>query len=162
MITHKDLTDLYNWAKDKEFPVKKAPTTKGYTNKDIYICGLKFVRKNVNIRRNLMTDRVYDILKDDDILYATYSIFQGGTILTPHLDPNVYRDRYKRVQIPLKIPEKDKCYMTWVNHDKIYWEEGIFQVFPVMDYVHEGHNLTDKPMSFIFLDVKINTEVKLE
>ena len=161
MITHKDLTDLYNWAKDKEFPVKKAPTTKGYTNKDIYICGLKFVRKNVNIRRNLMTDRVYDILKDDDILYATYSTFQGGTILTPHLDPNVYRDRYKRVQIPLKIPERDKCYMTWVNHKKIYWDEGVFQVFPVMDYVHEGHNLTDKPMSFIFLDVKIDTEVEL-
>ena len=161
MISHQDLTDLYEWGLTVDFPLKKAPTTKGYTNKDIYICGLKFQRKNIHIQRRLMSKRIIDIMDDDDILYATYTIFQPGTILTPHLDPNVYRDRYKRIQIPLKIPERDKCYMTWVNHNKIYWDEGVFQVFPVMDYVHEGHNLTDKPMSFIFLDVKIDTEVEL-
>jgi len=161
MITRKNLNDLYSWGMETKFPLKKAPTTKGYTNKDIYICGLKFVRKNVNIRSNLMSDRVHEILKDDDILYATYTIFEGGTILTPHLDPNVYRDRYKRVQIPLRIPDKNKCYMTWINHEKIYWESGVFQVFPVMDYVHEGHNLSDQPMDFLFLDVHKDAEVEL-
>ena len=115
----------------------------------------------MNIRKNLMDQEIYDIIKNDDILYATYSIFQGGTILTPHLDPNVYRDRYKRVQIPLRIPDKDKCYMTWVNREKIYWESGVTQVFPVMDYVHEGHNLCDEPMDFIFLDVKYDTVVEI-
>ena len=161
MISQKQLLDLYEWGMNTKFPLKKAPTTKGYTNKDIFICGLKFVRKNINIRKNLMNDTVYDILKNDDILYATYTIFQGGTVLTPHLAPNVYRDKYKRVQIPLRIPEKNKCYMTWIDRNKIYWESGVTQVFPVMDYVHEGHNLSDKPMDFIFLDVKINTEVEI-
>ena len=161
MITRKNLDKLYDWASDSYFPLKKAPTSTNYSNKDIYICGLKFVRKNVNIRKNLMDEEVYNILKDDDILYATYTIFQEGTVLTPHLDPNVYRDRYKRVQIPLRIPDKEKCYMTWVNYDKIYWESGVTQVFPVMDYVHEGHNLSNKPMDFIFLDVKYDTEVEI-
>ena len=161
MISNKDLIDLYNWAKDKEFPVKKAPTTKGYSNKDIHICGLKFVRKNVNIRRNLMTQRIIDIMEDSDILYATYAIFEGGTILTPHKDPNVYSDMYKRIQIPLSIPDSDKCYMTWMRGKKIYWEEGKYQCHPVMDVVHQGHNLSDKPMTFLFLDVKLDTDVEL-
>ena len=103
MITKSDLQKIYQWGLKTKFPLKLAPTTKGYTNKDIFICGFKFVRKNVNIRKNLMDQEIYDIIKNEDILYATYSIFQGGTILTPHLDPNVYRDRYKRVQIPLRL-----------------------------------------------------------
>ena len=107
-----------------------------------------------------MDEEIYNILNDDNILYATYTIFQAGTILTPHLDPNVYREKYKRVQIPLRIPDKEKCYMTWIDYKKIYWESGVTQVFPVMDYVHEGHNLSDKPMDFIFLDVKIDTEIE--
>ena len=35
MITLKDLEDLYEWAKDINFPVKKAPTIDGYSNKVI-------------------------------------------------------------------------------------------------------------------------------
>ena len=33
MITQQDLTDLYEWARDIDFPVKKAPTIDGYSNK---------------------------------------------------------------------------------------------------------------------------------
>ena len=51
MISQKQLLDLYEWGMNTKFPLKKAPTTKGYTNKDIFICGLKFVRKNTNIRK---------------------------------------------------------------------------------------------------------------
>ena len=47
MITRKNLDKLYDWASDSYFPLKKAPTSTNYSNKDIYICGLKFVRKNV-------------------------------------------------------------------------------------------------------------------
>ena len=158
MISNEDLIDLYNWAKNEEFSVKKAPTTKGYSNKDIYICGLKFVRKNVNIRRNLMTKRIIDIMEDDDILYAVYSIFAGGTILRPHKDPDVYSDRYKRIQIPLKVPEGS--YMLW-GKEKIIWKEGEPQCYPVMDYVHQASNPSDKPIEFLFLDVKMDTEVEL-
>ena len=158
MISNENLIDLYNWAKNKEFPVKKAPTTKGYSNKDILICGLKFVRKNVNIRRNLMSKKIIDIMENDDILYAVYSIFAGGTILRPHKDPDVYSARYKRIQIPLKVPEG--CFMLW-GKEKILWEEGKPQCYPVMDYVHQASNPNDKPIEFLFLDVKMNTEVEL-
>ena len=63
MITKSDLQKIYQWGLKSRFPLKLAPTTKGYTNKDIFICGLKFVRKNVNIRKNLMDQEIYDILK---------------------------------------------------------------------------------------------------
>ena len=49
MITRKNLDKLYDWATGSSFPLKKAPTSTNYSNKDIYICGFKFVRKNINI-----------------------------------------------------------------------------------------------------------------
>ena len=158
MITKSDLENLYKWALNSKFPLKKAPTTVGYTNKDIYICGLKYIRKNINIRKSMMTDTVYNIMKNDEILYAVYSRFAGGTILTPHKDPDVYIDRYKRVQIPLNVTRD--FYMIWKG-EKIYWENGITQVFEVMDNVHQAFNQSDKTMEFLFLDVHKNTEVEL-
>lgn len=161
MITESDLNKLYIWAKQTNFPLKKAPTTEGYTNKDIFISWLKGVGKTVNIRKKLMTDEVYEIFQNEDILYATYSVFTEGTILKPHRDPNVYREPYKRIQIPLRIPDKEKCYMTWKGK-KIYWEEGICQVFPVMDHIHDGGNLSNEPMEFLMIDVKKNSEVQIK
>ena len=158
MITKSNLKELYEWASSSEFPLKKAPTTVGYSNKDIYICGLKYIRKNTNIRKSMMTDVVYNIMKNDEILYAVYSRFIGGTILTPHKDPDVYRDRYKRVQIPLNVTRD--FYMVWKDK-KIYWEDGVTQVFEVMDNIHQAFNNGDKTMEFLFLDVKMNTEVEL-
>ena len=158
MITKSNLKELYEWASSSKFPLKKAPTTVGYSNKDIYICGLKYIRKNTNIRKSMMTDAVYNIMKNDEILYAVYSRFIGGTILTPHKDPDVYRDRYKRVQIPLNVTRD--FYMIWKDK-KIYWEDGVTQVFEVMDNIHQAFNNSDKTMEFLFLDVKMNTEVEL-
>ena len=43
MITKKDLSDILIWAKYTKFPLKRAPTSKGYCNKDIYISWLKGV-----------------------------------------------------------------------------------------------------------------------
>ena len=45
MITHLDLIELYNWAKDTEFPVKTAPTIEGYSNKSIDYYWIKSVKK---------------------------------------------------------------------------------------------------------------------
>ena len=163
MISKSDLDILYKWALISEFPLKKAPTTVGYTNKDIYICGLKYIRKNVNIRKSMMTDAVYKIMKNDEILYAVYSRFEGGTILKPHKDPDVYRDKYKRIQIPLIIPDNKKCYMEWtkIKSVRMLWEEGKPQVCDVMHHIHHASNESDKPMEFLFLDVKVDTEVEL-
>ena len=158
MITKSNLKELYKWASSTEFPLKKAPTTEGYSNKDIYICGLKYIRKNVNIRKSKMTNTIYNIMKNDEILYAVYSRFEGGTILKPHKDPDVYSDRYKRVQIPLNVTRD--FYMMWKDR-KIYWENGVTQVFEVMDNIHQAFNNSDKTMEFLFLDVKISTKVEL-
>ena len=158
MITKSNLKELYKWASSTEFPLKKAPTTVGYSNKDIYICGLKYIRKNVNIRKSKMTNTIYNIMKNDEILYAVYSRFEGGTVLKPHKDPDVYSDRYKRVQIPLNVTRD--FYMMWKDR-KIYWENGVTQVFEVMDNIHQAFNNSDKTMEFLFLDVKISTKVEL-
>ena len=163
MISKSDLHILYKWASTSEFPLKKAPTTVGYTNKDIYICGLKYIRKNINIRKSMMTDAVYKIMKNDEILYAVYSRFEGGTILKPHKDPDVYRDKYKRIQIPLIIPDNKKCYMEWtkIKGVRMLWEEGKPQVCDVMHHIHHASNESDKPMEFLFIVVKVDTEVEL-
>ena len=163
MISKSDLDILYKWASTSEFPLKKAPTTVGYTNKDIYICGLKYIRKNINIRKSMMTDAVYKIMKNDEILYAVYSRFEGGTILKPHKDPDVYRDKYKRIQIPLIIPDNKKCYMEWtkIKGVRMLWEEGKPQVCDVMHHIHHASNESDKPMEFLFLDVKKDTIIDI-
>ena len=71
MITRKNLDKLYDWARDKSFPLKKAPTSTHYSNKDIYICGLKFVRKNTNIKKNLMSEEM-NYLSPNYIIYLNF------------------------------------------------------------------------------------------
>ena len=70
MITHLDLIELYNWAKDTEFPVKTAPTIEGYSNKSIDYYWIKSVKKSTLIREKLMTDKVRKIYDNDDILFS--------------------------------------------------------------------------------------------
>ena len=159
MITQKDLKTLYNWAKDTKFPTKRAPTTRGYCNKDIHHYWLKSTAKSILIRKKLMTDEVIRIHQNEDILYSGYSSFDPGTVLKPHRDPNIYREPYKRIQVPLNIPDRDKCYMNW-GGNRIHWEEGVCQVYNVMHNVHDGANLSDKPMEFLFVDVKLDTIVE--
>ena len=161
MITHRDLIELYNWAKDTEFPVKTAPTIEGYSNKSIDYYWIKSVKKSTLIREKLMTDKVCKIYDNDDILFSNYAIFYAGTILKPHKDPNILRYPYKRIQIPLTIPNKNECYMQWVDvkDGKVLWEEGVPQVCDVMNHLHEAFNKSDKPMEILFVDVKHDTEV---
>ena len=160
MITQDDLQTLYEWGKVTTFPLKKVPTAIGYSNKDIYLAWLKGAGKRIMIRRKLMTDKVIKIFENEDIIYSTYSIFYAGTILNPHKDPDVYPHPYKRIQLPLTIPDKDKCYMNWQGK-RVSWEEGVAQCYPVMDYVHDGGNISDESMDFIMLDVKHETEVEI-
>ena len=161
MISKTDLKNLYEWAKNKDFPVRKTPTTTGYCNKEIYSFPLKFGRKKLTVRESMMPVEISDMLKDEEILYTVYSIFQGGTILKPHRDPNLYQFPYKRIQIPIIIPEVGKCTMKWINGDKIIWEEGVPQVCNVMYDVHEASNLSNKDMIMMFIDVKMDTVVEL-
>ena len=170
MISKTDLKNLYEWAKDKDFPLRRTITTRkpygtnkieSYCNKEIYSYPLKFGRRKVTIRESVMSQNIIDIFKNEDILYTVVSIFQSGTILKPHRDPHIYNFPYKRIQIPLDIPEVGKCTMRWIKGDTIVWEEGVPQVCNVMYDVHEASNLSDKDMFMMFLDVKMDTEVEL-
>jgi aspartyl/asparaginyl beta-hydroxylase (cupin superfamily) len=108
-----------------------------------------------------MSDNVFLIYQNEDILYSGYSIFDSGTELGPHKDPNIYREPYKRIQIPVRIPDKDKCYMIWKDK-KVTWEEGVPQVFEVMDYIHEGYNFSDSPMEFLFVDIRKESQMEIK
>ena len=170
MISKTDLKNLYEWAKDKDFPLRRTITTRkpygtnkieSYCNNEIYSYPLKFGRRKVTIRESVMPQEIIDIFKDEDILYTVVSIFQSGTILKPHRDPHIYNFPYKRIQIPLDIPEVGKCTMRWIKGGTIVWEEGVPQVCNVMYDIHEASNLSDKDMFMMFLDVKMDTEVEL-
>jgi hypothetical protein len=161
MIDNKDLIYLYDWAKITNFPLKKAPTSNGYSNKPISYCWLKKNMKTITLRKSIIQNKnVEDILENDDILFCTIASFESNTILGPHKDPNVYRHPYKRIQIPLDIPDKNKCYMIWKG-EKVFWEEGKSQIFDVMNYVHEGYNYSESPMVFLFVDVKKESKVDI-
>jgi hypothetical protein len=168
MISKSDLDTLYHWAKDCEFPMKIAPTVEGYSNKEISHCWIKAESvdksgtKTVKyVRKKIIQDsKVLEIFDSSEILFSTVSLFSPGTILGSHKDPNVYRCPYKRIQIPLEIPDQEKCYMIWQGQ-KVFWKEGVPQIYEVMDYIHEGANLSDAPMKFLFLDVKKETVVDI-
>ena len=148
-----DLKYLYEWAAETEFPLRRAPTAVGYSNKDIYFCWLKALTNNGGgVRESVVKDqRARDILKSDEILVATIALFESGTELGPHKDPPVYDKKYRRIQIPLHIPSED-CYMIWRGR-KVFWKEGKPQIFDVMDYVHEGYNYSPDDMIFLFIDI---------
>ena len=149
-----DVDYLYEWATQTDFPLRRAPTAVGYSNKDIHFCWIKALTNNGGgVRRSVVKDpRAIEILDSDEILMAEVSVFESGTALGPHKDPPVYDKEYRRIQIPLYIPS-DKCYMVWQGK-KVYWTEGEPQIYDVMDYVHEGYNLSDDDMMFLFVDIE--------
>jgi len=171
MISHQDLTDLYEWGLiASELKSRRGlPTYSKVTSlaekkfEDYMVAGnwFKMTRKLTNIRKNVMPEHIYKIHQNPEILYSGYAHLKPRHYIQPHKDLNVYNERFKRIQIPLHLPEKDKIYMTWEDGRKIYYEEGHAQVWHVMDYMHSGNNESDKPAKFLFLDVKVETEVQL-
>ena len=110
-----------------------------------------------------MTQNICEIYENDEILFSNFTSFREGTELYPHKDPDILRYPYKRIQIPLSIPDKNKCYMEWTNikDGKMIWEEGQPRVCDVMHHTHQAFNKSDKPMDFLFIDVIMSTEVEL-
>ena len=154
-----DVEYLYEWAARTDFPLRRAPTAVGYSNKDIYFCWLKAQNKNGGgVRCSVVKDqKVRDILNQDEIILATVSLFEAGTKLGAHKDPPVYGKKYRRIQIPLYIPCDKCCYMVWKG-ERVSWKEGEPQIYDVMDYVHEGYNLSDDDMMFLFVDIEQNDD----
>lgn len=162
MITTEDLKLLYHWSKNNSFPLKQAITSYGYSNNPISFCWIKKVMKTKILRETIISNlTIQKILENEDILFSMFVVFDSGTKLGPHKDPNIYREPYKRIQIPLEIPDNEKCYMIWKGK-KICWSVGEPQVFEVMDYIHEGYNLSNDSMKFLFIDVKKETQVEIK
>ena len=154
MILKDDLNILFEWAKLREFPLKTPIVIEGYSNKPIKYCWIKHTKQKCLIREKLIDDTtICNIFKNSEILFVGFIVFSPDTKLGKHKDPNIYSEPYKRIQIPLEIPDKEKCYMIWKGQ-KIHWNEGEYQVFDVMNVIHEGYNLSDKPMKFLFIDIK--------
>ena len=151
-----DVDYLYEWAARTDFPLRRAPTAVGYSNKDIYFCWLKASKKSDGggTRRSVVRDeRAAKILDSNEVILATVSLFEAGTKLGAHKDPPVYDKAYRRIQIPLYIPCTKCCYMVWKGK-KVSWKEGEPQIYDVMDHVHEGYNLSDDSMMFLFVDIE--------
>ena len=150
-----DVDYLYEWASRTDFPLRRAPTAVGYSNKDIHFCWIKALTNNGGgVRRSVVKDpRAIEILDSDEILMAEVSVFESGTALGPHKDPPVYDKEYRRIQIPLYIPCSKCCYMIWEGK-KVFWKEGEPQIYDVMDHVHEGYNHSDGDMIFLFVDIE--------
>ncbi len=150
-----DVNYLYDWASQTDFPLRKAPTAVGYSNKDIYFCWLKAIYRNGaigGVRKSVVKDeKAQEILDQYEVVFATVACFEPGTELGPHRDPPVYERPYRRIQIPLYIPSNE-CYMIW-NGEKVFWEEGVPQIYDVMDVIHEGYNYSDDDMLFLFVDI---------
>jgi hypothetical protein len=170
MITIQDIELLYCWAKSNKFPMKRGGgrgngfegvNSYGYSNKPLSFCWIKKVMKTTTLRKLVTDISIQKILNNDDILFSMIISLDGGTEIGPHKDPNNYREPYKRIQIPLKIPDKEKCYMIWKG-EKIHWNEGEPQLFEVMDYIHEGYNLSDEPMELLLIDVKKEVQVQIK
>ena len=163
MIGKDEIQILYKWAKSVTFPVKKAPTIDGYSNKVIDYYWIKSVKKTTIIRDKLMTDEVREIYENENILFSNYTIFYPNTILKPHRDPDILRYPYKRIQIPLVVPDTKKCYMEWtdIKSGISMWEEGNPQICDVMRYTHQAYNYSDKPLEILFVDVKHDMRVEL-
>ena len=161
MITKIDLDCLYNWAKDINFPIKNAPTSEGYSNQVVKHYWLKSTIKTTLIRKRIMPENVFELYQNEEILYSGYAFFDSGTILGPHKDPDIYKKPYRRIQIPIQIPDYEKCYMIW-NGDKVFWKEGFPQIYDVMDFTHEGYNLSNKPMTYLYVDVDKSSVAEIE
>ena len=106
-----------------------------------------------------MNEKIIKIHENHEILWSAIGVFYAGTKVEKHKDPDIFSEPYKRIQIPIKIPDEEKCYMIWEDGRKTHWKEGEPQLHYVMDLVHEGHNYSDEEMIFLMLDIKKSTEV---
>ena len=163
MITRQEIDELYEWAKITKFPLYKLNNPEHYSNKRIDYSWNKLVnhKNKTTIRKKFMTDRIIKIHENPEILWSAIGVFYAGTKVNKHKDPNIFSEPYKRIQIPIKIPDKDKCYMIWEDGRKTHWKVGEPQIHQVMDIAHEGFNYSDEEMIFLMLDITKSTEVIL-
>ena len=79
----------------------------------------------------------------------------------PHKDFNLWGKDFLRIQIPLRIPQGNKCYIEFIETgERFYWQEGKVEVFNV-EKLHQGKNDSDETMEFLYVDINPDTKVEL-
>ena len=88
MISKTDLKTIYEWAKHRDFPVRKTSVSgyykrsygtdkiKTYSNKEIYSFPLKFGRKKPIIRESLIPPNIVNILKNERFYILLFQYFR--------------------------------------------------------------------------------------
>ena len=111
MITKDDLDQLFEWGSSVEFPLKISPKFTGrgkdFDGDDWRGYWLKMTRRMTNIRKSFMPEHIIKIHENPDILYSAFVNIASGADIKPHRDPEVYLHKYKRIQIPLVVPERE-------------------------------------------------------
>ena len=164
MITKLDLQRLYEWASDTDFPLKKEGITSKYMGYEILICYLKYGKKRTLYLHKPISKSVFDIIVKPEILGVAYIKYPPKLKAKPHRDYNLHGKEFRRIQLPLKIPNNNKnreCYVEWVDTNKrVYWTEGKIEIFNVEE-LHQGANDANESMEFLYVDIDPNTEVEL-
>ena len=160
MITKSDIEKLYIWGKKTNFPLRNEVITSKYMGYGLKICHLKIGKKKKMYPNKKLTDEVIDIIGSDDILGSYYLVYPPNMSAKAQIDYNPYNQKYLRIQIPIELSDGN-CYIEWIDTGgKIYWEEGKAELFDV-EKLHQGANDGNKPMEFLYIDVRCDTVVEI-
>jgi len=160
MITKSDFIILQKWAKTTRFPLRREGITSRYMKYDPSVCYVKFGKNKKIYRDKLITDEVKNIINDDKIFGVAFITYPPKLEAKPHTDYNLWGRDFRRIQLPLKLPKGDKCYIEWLDtKERVYWKEGKVEIFNV-ENLHQGANLSDEEMIFLYLDVHPSLEIE--
>ena len=161
MITQKEIKKLYEWGLDIDYPLKKERIVSSFMNCDVKICYFKYGKKKKFYPNKSLSNPIIDIIQDDDIYSFSYIKYPPHFIAKPHRDYNPYDKKFTRIQIPLRVPSGDKCYVENVDGtNRIYWKSGKMEIFDVEE-LHQGANNSDEFMEFLYVDINPETVNKL-
>jgi len=161
MITKSHLQRLYQWSLNTDFPLKKEGITSNYMGYEILICYLKYGKKKIFYPHKSLSKSIFDIIVKPEIYSLTYIQYPSKLKAKPHRDYNPYNKKFKRIQLPIKIPNGNKSYIEWMDTgERVYWEEGKVEIFDV-ERLHQGANESDEKMNFLYIDVHLDLEVEL-
>ena len=162
MITKSHLQRLYQWSLETEFPLKKEGITSNYMGYEILICYLKDGKKRIFYPHKSLSESISDIIVKPEIYSLTYIHYPPKLNAKPHRDYNPYNKKFKRIQLPIKIPDGNKCYIEWIDtEERVYWQKGKVEIFDV-EKLHQGANESDQSMEFLYIDVKYDTLVEID
>ena len=132
MITKSDFAILQKWAKSTNFSLRREGITSKYMKYDPSICYVKFGKNKKVYRDKFITVEVKNIIEDENIFGVAFITYPPKLEAKPHRDYNLWGREFRRIQLPLKMPVGNKCYIEWLDtNQRVYWKEGKIEIFNV-------------------------------